>query len=61
MYKIAYVSGTASTIAPILNQTIDDINAKGGKIEQIVQSQSSLGSGVTIVTITILYTSLSRW
>ena len=54
MYKTAVVTGTPTNIGFALKQTIDQINLSGGKIEQIVQSQSS-GETYTIITITILY------
>ncbi len=56
MYKLAYVSGNSFDLSSILKRTIEDINVVGGKIVQIVQSQSSNPGGFTIVTITIIYT-----
>lgn len=56
MYKIAYVTGDAFNISPVLKQTIEDINANGGTIVHTLQSQSSNPYGSTIVTVTIIYT-----
>lgn len=56
MYKIAYVSGDAFNLSPVLRQTIEDINKNGGTIVHILQSQSSHPQGATIVTVTIIYT-----
>ncbi len=56
MYKLAYISGNSYDLAGTLRNTIEDINRSGGKIEQIVQSQSTSTSGFTIVTVTIIYT-----
>jgi len=56
MYKVAYISGNNMDISSSLRYTIEDINKVGGKIVQIVQSQSTSTGGFTIVTITIIYT-----
>ena len=56
MYKIAYVSGSNLNISSTLMQTVNDINAIGGKIVHIVQSQSTSPGSHTIVTVTIVYT-----
>jgi len=55
MYKVAFLSGNNQTIYSALQQTIEEINNNNGEIVQIVQSQSSGGSGWTVVTITIIY------
>jgi hypothetical protein len=55
-YKLAYVSGPSHEISSILQRTINDINAVGGQIIHIVQSQSTANAGFTIVTVTIIYT-----
>ena len=56
MYKISYVSGDNFSIGKALNQTIDEINRLDGTIKHIVQSQSTNANGLTIVTVTIIYT-----
>ena len=55
MYKVAFLSGNSQTIYSALQQTISEINIIKGEIVQIVQSQSTGQSGLTIVTITIIY------
>lgn len=55
MYKVAYVSGNSVDVSSALRQTVEGINLVSGKIVNIVQSQSSSPSGLTIVTITIIY------
>lgn len=55
MYKIAYVTGPNGDISTILKRTIEDINLAGGRIEHIVQSQSTGPAGFTNVTVTIVY------
>lgn len=54
MYKVAYVTGVNNSIQISLKTVVDEINAKGGVIEHIVQSQSPLNN-MTIITITIIY------
>lgn len=55
MYKVAFLSGSSPAISSAIQNTIMEINEKGGEIKQIVQSQSTGQSGMTIVTITIIY------
>lgn len=55
MYKVAYISGSNSDISKHLQAMIESINREGGTVEQLVQSQSSIPNGPTIVTVTILY------
>lgn len=55
IYKVSYVTGNNVDIGRILNQEIEFINNKGGKIVNVVQSQSTGNSGIVIVTITIIY------
>lgn len=55
MYKVAYVSGNSVDVSGALRQTVEGINQISGHIVNIVQSQSSSPSGLTIVTITIIY------
>ncbi len=57
MYKVAYITGPASSINLSLETTIEQINKSGGQITNVVQSQSTFQpylQGV-IVTITIIY------
>jgi hypothetical protein len=56
MYKVAYITGSASTINPLLEKAIEQINRSGGQITNVVQSQSSIETfNYTVVTITIIY------
>lgn len=61
MYKTAIISGDISNISPILNRTIESINAQGGTINNIIQSQSTSSGGFVIITITILYSIKLGW
>jgi hypothetical protein len=56
MYKLAYVSGSNQSLGPLLKNTLEDINNRGGKIAHMTQSQSTSPQGNTIVTVTIIYT-----
>ena len=55
MYKVAVVTGDVYNLSSTIKQTIEQINEMGGKIDQIVQSQSSNSYNHTILTVTILY------
>lgn len=56
MYKLALLSGTPTSIGPILNKTIEEINGVYGTIVHMSQSQSQNNFGEAIVTFTIIYT-----
>jgi hypothetical protein len=56
MYKYSFLSGNSENISSSLSSAINQINALRGTIVQIIQSQSTGQSGMTMVSITIIYT-----
>ena len=55
MYKLAYVSGSSQDISIHLRRNLEEINGIGGKIEHMMQSQSTTPHGTIVVTVTIIY------